>query len=161
MYNGIFSLFLIAYIHRVCLEHIDFPVDFSAFICPIILSTTLMDFSMRVSKNYIWTEEFSGFWLVAFRKHIACMHACSVTQLCLTLSDTMDCSRPSSSVHGVFQAWILEWLPFHPLGDLPDPGVRPASPMSLDWQVASLPWATWEAQTCRLDSFKCFRPSVG
>ena len=32
-----------------------------------------------------------------------------VTQLCLTLSDPMDCSPPVSSVHGIFQARVLEW----------------------------------------------------
>ena len=32
-----------------------------------------------------------------------------VPQLCLTLSDPMDCSPPGSSVHGIFQASILEW----------------------------------------------------
>ena len=32
-----------------------------------------------------------------------------VAQLCLTLSDPMDCSLPGSSVHGVFQARGLEW----------------------------------------------------
>ena len=32
-----------------------------------------------------------------------------VAQLCLTLSDPMDCSLPGSSVHGVFQARVLEW----------------------------------------------------
>ena len=32
-----------------------------------------------------------------------------VTQLCPTLSDPMDCSLPSSSVHGIFQARVLEW----------------------------------------------------
>ena len=32
-----------------------------------------------------------------------------VTQLCLTLSDPMDCSLPGSSVHGIFQARVLEW----------------------------------------------------
>ena len=32
-----------------------------------------------------------------------------VTQSCLTLSDPMDCSLPGSSVHGIFQARILEW----------------------------------------------------
>ena len=32
-----------------------------------------------------------------------------VTQSCLTLCDPMDCSPPGSSVHGVFQARILEW----------------------------------------------------
>ena len=31
-----------------------------------------------------------------------------VTQLCLTLSDPMDCSLPGSSVHGIFQARVLE-----------------------------------------------------
>ena len=32
-----------------------------------------------------------------------------VTQLCLTLSDPMDCRLPGSSVHGIFQARALEW----------------------------------------------------
>ena len=33
-----------------------------------------------------------------------------VAQLCLTLSDSKDCSPPGSSVHGVFQARVLEWV---------------------------------------------------
>ena len=33
-----------------------------------------------------------------------------VAQLCLTLCDPMDCSPPGSSVHGLFQARILEWV---------------------------------------------------
>ena len=32
-----------------------------------------------------------------------------VAQSCLTLSDPMDCSPPASSVHGIFQARVLEW----------------------------------------------------
>ena len=32
-----------------------------------------------------------------------------VTQLCLTLRDCMDWSPPGSSVHGLFQAGVLEW----------------------------------------------------
>jgi len=32
-----------------------------------------------------------------------------VAQSCLTLSDLMDCSPPGSSVHGIFQARVLEW----------------------------------------------------
>ena len=35
----------------------------------------------------------------------------------------MDCSPPGSSVHGIFQARILEW-------DLPDPGIEPTSLVS-------------------------------
>ena len=32
-----------------------------------------------------------------------------VAQTCLTLSDPMDCSLPGSSIHGIFQARVLEW----------------------------------------------------
>ena len=32
-----------------------------------------------------------------------------VTQSCPTLSNPMDCSLPGSSVHGIFQARVLEW----------------------------------------------------
>ena len=32
-----------------------------------------------------------------------------VAQLCPTLSDPMDCNLPGSSVHGIFQARVLEW----------------------------------------------------
>ena len=32
-----------------------------------------------------------------------------VTQSCLTLCDPMDCSLPGFSVHGIFQARVLEW----------------------------------------------------
>ena len=32
-----------------------------------------------------------------------------VVQLCLTLHDPMDCSLSGSSIHGIFQARVLEW----------------------------------------------------
>ena len=32
-----------------------------------------------------------------------------VTESCPTLSDPMDCSLPGPSVHGIFQARVLEW----------------------------------------------------
>ena len=35
---------------------------------------------------------------------------CSVTQSCLTLCDLMDCNPSGSSVHGILQARILEWV---------------------------------------------------
>ena len=35
---------------------------------------------------------------------------CLVAQLCPILCDSMDCSLPCSSVHGIFQARILEWV---------------------------------------------------
>ena len=41
-----------------------------------------------------------------------------VAQLCLTLSDPMDCTLPGSSAHGIFQARVLEWgaIAFSDLG---------------------------------------------
>ncbi|XDA74183.1 hypothetical protein R6Z07M_004396 [Ovis aries] len=66
-----------------------------------------------------------------------------VAQLCPTLQDPMDCSPPGSSVHGIFQARVLErvtlmlliynyeWIiTENPYGDLPDPGIKPMSPVS-------------------------------
>ena len=36
--------------------------------------------------------------------------SCEVPQSCPTLCNRMDCSLPSSSVHGIFQAIALEWI---------------------------------------------------
>ena len=63
----------------------------------------------------------------------------SVAQSCPTLCDPMDCSPPSSSVHGILQARVLEWvaIPF----SLPDPGIEPTSLPGLHllrWQAGSL-----------------------
>ena len=33
-----------------------------------------------------------------------------ISQSCLTLCDPMDCSLPGSSIHGIFQARVLEWV---------------------------------------------------
>ena len=43
---------------------------------------------------------------------------------------------PGSPVHGIFQARILEWLPFPSPRDLPDPGIKPSTP---SLQAKSLP----------------------
>ena len=59
-----------------------------------------------------------------------------VAQSCPALCDPMDCSLPSSSVHGLFQEIALEWIPFPSPEDLPDPGIEPTSPAL---QADSLP----------------------
>ena len=48
-----------------------------------------------------------------------------VAQSCLTLSDPTDCSLPGSSVHGIFQARVLEWVAIAFSGDLPGTGLTP------------------------------------
>ena len=56
------------------------------------------------------------------------IHVCLVVQLSPAVSHPMDCSLPGSSVHGILQARILEWVPFPPPGDPSHPGFEPRSP---------------------------------
>ena len=51
-----------------------------------------------------------------------------VVQSCPTLCDPVDCSLPDSSVHGILQARILDWVAISFSGDLPNPGIKPKSP---------------------------------
>ena len=41
---------------------------------------------------------------------LICCCCCLDAQSCLTLCDSMDCKQPGSSVHGITQARIMEWV---------------------------------------------------
>ena len=64
-----------------------------------------------------------------------------VVQLCLTLCDPVDCSPPGSSVHGILQARILEWVAISfSRGIFPNPGIEPGSPaLQADALTSELP----------------------
>ena len=47
---------------------------------------------------------------VTLSKVVGYMCACSVTQSCPTLCDPVECSLLGSSIHGIFQARVLEWV---------------------------------------------------
>ena len=49
---------------------------------------------------------------VDYSDHYKCMHACSTQSLpsCPTLWDSIGCSPPGSSAHGILQARVLEWV---------------------------------------------------
>ena len=53
-----------------------------------------------------------------------------------TVCAPVDCSLRGSSVHGILQARILEWVANPFSGNLPNPGIEPRSPTS---QAVSLP----------------------
>ena len=57
---------------------------------------------------------------------------------CPTLCDPTDHSPPDSSVHGSLHQEYRSGLPCPPPGDLPDPGIKPASPVSPELQTDSL-----------------------
>ena len=54
----------------------------------------------------------------------------SIAKLCPTLCDPMDCSPPGSSVRGISQARILQWVAISFSRDLLDSGIEPATPSS-------------------------------
>ena len=54
------------------------------------------------------------------------MHAKSL-QSCPTLGNPVDYSQLGSSVHGIIQARILEWVAMPSPEDLPNPGIEPMS----------------------------------
>ena len=76
------------------------------------------------------SSQVSFFWLVTPAGALRYTLTHSVAQLCLTLSDPMDCSPPGSSVHEIIQARIQTGLPFPLPGNLPNLGTEPISPAS-------------------------------
>ena len=69
---------------------------------------------------------------------------CLVAQLCPTLCHPMNCSPPASSVHGIFQSRILEWVALPP-GGLPHPGIEPTSAVAPALQADSLLLSHWRS----------------
>ena len=51
-----------------------------------------------------------------------------VAQSCPTLCDPMDCSLSGSSVHGIFQGRVLEWIAISFSRASSNPGIKPGSP---------------------------------
>ena len=71
---------------------------------------------------------------------LQCMKVISeseVTQSCLTLSDPMDYSLPGSSIHGIFNARVLEWVPiaFSDASMLLFPFISPSSSSPLPLSI--------------------------
>ena len=56
---------------------------------------------LRETNNTLCTPQLCSFHMLATAKSL---------QSCPTLCDPMDCSLPGSSVHGIFQARVLEWV---------------------------------------------------
>ena len=68
-------------------------------------------------------------------------------QSCLTLCDPMDCHPPDSSVHGILQARMLEWVPMLSSRGSSQPRDRTqASSVSCICRQVLYHCATWEAQ---------------
>ena len=77
-----------------------------------------------------------------------------VAQSCPTPCDPMNCSLPSFSVHGIFQATVLEWGAISSPEDLPNPGIEPGSPALQTAALKALRREYWINLT--VDSWKFF-----
>ena len=68
------------------------------------------------------------------------MSLCMNAQSCLTLCSPMNCNPPDSSIHGISQATILEWVSIPLLqGIFPTQGSNPHLLHFLHWEADSLP----------------------
>ena len=98
----------------LCFVHfLTFLHDWLCFNRPITVFI-LFGFPFLPSVISTWqdlnTELYLTFHLHSTYNATVFVCGCSVIQSCLTLCDPMDCSSPGSSVHGIFQAHILEWV---------------------------------------------------
>ena len=99
-----------------------------------------------------WGSEWQVWWKIPHAEAFNVGLACSRRSVCIksfkvkvkscsTLCDSMDCSPPGSSIHGIFQARVLEWAAI---------SFSRGSSQTRDWAQASCTagftvWATREA----------------
>ena len=79
-----------------------------------------------------WTTEAFCFCFCFKKKAYGITVSAKSLKLCQTLCNPMDCSLPGSSVHGILQARILEWvgIPFLLYGMFPTKGLNPGLPLA-------------------------------
>ena len=102
--------------------------------------------SKVVPKTSGWTQESTACVSVCHGLNVCvpskfmCVRA-KLLQLCLSLRNLMDCSPPDSSVHGILQARILEWVAISSFRGSSQPRDQTRISCLLYWQTGSLPLA--------------------
>ena len=87
--------------------------------------------SPRTPQSAFLRIQYFANFLSHSHKHLVknvCVHVCVLSLVWLSV--TPHCGLPGSPVHGIFQAGILKWLLFPTPGCIPDPGIKPAPPVS-------------------------------
>ena len=92
----------------------------------------------------VWPEEWGQPYAAISTHTERWVHAGSIAQLCLTLCDLMGHSPPGSSVHGISQARILEWVAISSYRGPSWP--RDQTCVSCIGRRVLYHWATWEAR---------------
>ena len=131
-----------------CCKHHNFPGGFSLAvgICPA--------FFMGKART-LWSQYLSA--LLASDQHES---ESEVAQSCPTLGDPMDYSLPGSSVHGIFQAVVLEWIAISFSRGSSRPRDRTRVSHIVDRRFTV--WATRKVQHELVDKYSSsFSPQVG
>ena len=101
----------------------------------------------------LWTKHFPQTLLYWVRQVGQAALLCSVAQSRPTLCDSMECSLPGSSVHGIFQARTLEWAVISYSRASSQPRDRThISCISCIGRRILYCWATWEGKLCRSEA---------
>ena len=122
---------------------------------PVLQSSWPLQIPLDPFSTVLWAENnteisddlvfkhVTGNWLIHACNFLKAIFKLLVTQSCLTLCDPMDCGPPGSSVHGILQARILEWvaIPFFRGTSRP----RDRTLVSCIAGRFFIVWATWEA----------------
>ena len=86
-----------------CIGSVEsYPLDHQGSPTRLLLEEIFVSYSLTVPPSFCLSP--------AGRKKGNSFSLSEVTQSCPTLWDPMDCSLPGSSVHGIFQAIVLEWM---------------------------------------------------
>ena len=96
----------------------------------ILICTNIAIYTLILYHIFLIIQQFIQSQLCTTLLFQMSVAACSVMQSCQTLCDSMCCSPPGFPVHEIFLARILEWVVISYSGDLPDPGIKPASTVS-------------------------------
>ena len=103
-------------VHRVAKSRHDWATSLHFTSLQLLLTDSFFPFSHWLTDFYLLREVFFSLIPTFLLPHIPYIYILlvkwsesEVAQLCPTLSDPMDCSLPGSSIHGIFQATVMEW----------------------------------------------------
>ena len=85
-------------------------ISFPCLIVVSQISNTLFNTSGKSGYPYLVPDFRGKTFSFSLLSMILALYACSVVQSCPTLCNPMDCSPTGSSVHGISQAEIMEWV---------------------------------------------------
>ena len=100
----------------------------------------LSSFALMGHRFPIWDCHLIVIFVWCFKHYCCC---CLVTKSCLPFCNPMDCSLPGSSVHGIFQKSILEWIAISFSKGSSQP--RDLTRVSCIGRQILYHWSAWEA----------------